>query len=302
MGIKPWIKAMRLRTLPLAASCVFAGAATSMTHSHYPWKIFGLALLTTVLLQILSNLANDYGDFTKGTDNENRVGPERALQSGAITASQMKVAIVINVIFALLSGLALLYVSYASTQETRGLWILLGIGILAIAAAYKYTAGDNAYGYSGLGDVSVFLFFGLVGVIGNAYLYTGDFNPNSIFPAIGIGCLSTAVLNLNNLRDHINDAASGKMTRVVKMGFAKGKEYHMWLLLVGVNFAILGIFISAKTWYHYLPILAFPPLLIHGKKVWRIDNPADLDPELKKVALVTFVFSFFFWITHVLVA
>lgn len=301
MGIKPWIKAMRLRTLPLAASCVFAGAACSMKDSYFPWKVFGLALLTTVLLQILSNFANDYGDFAKGTDNENRVGPERALQSGAITAPQMKVGIVINAIMAFLAGILLLFISYQATNEARGLWVLLGIGLLAIVAAYKYTAGNNAYGYSGLGDISVFIFFGLVGVIGNAYLYRGDFVPLSIFPAIGVGCLSTAVLNLNNLRDHINDAASGKMTRVVRMGFSKGKEYHMWLLLIGANFALLTVFLSAKQWFHYLPLLALPPLVIHGRKVMRTEIPAELDPELKKVALVTFVFSLLFWITHVVV-
>jgi 1,4-dihydroxy-2-naphthoate octaprenyltransferase len=301
MGVKPWIKAMRLRTLPLAASCVFAGAACSMYQSPYPWKIFGLALFTTVLLQILSNFANDYGDFAKGTDNENRVGPQRALQSGAITAGQMKVAIIINVVLALMSGITLLWVSYEATQETLGLWILLGIGVLSIAAAYKYTAGDNAYGYSGLGDISVFLFFGLVGVMGNAYLYRGDFTPDSIFPAIGVGCLSTAVLNLNNLRDHVNDAASGKRTRVVKMGFSKGKEYQLWLILIGANFALLSVFVLAKSWYHYLPILALVPLVIHAKKVMRTENPADLDPELKKVALVTFAFSLLLWLTQVVV-
>lgn len=292
---------MRLRTLPLAASCVFAGAACSMKNSAFPWKVFGLALLTTVLLQILSNFANDYGDFDKGTDNENRVGPERALQSGAITAAQMKVAIVINVLLALISGILLLLVSYEATGNAMGLWILLGIGLLAIAAAYKYTAGDNAYGYSGLGDISVFLFFGLVGVIGNAFLYRGEFSTLSLFPAIGIGCLSTAVLNLNNLRDHVNDAASGKMTRIVRMGFVKGKEYHMWLLLIGANFAVLATFVAAKEWFHYLPLVALPPLVIHGKKVMQTENPADLDPELKKVALVTFVFSLLYWITHVVV-
>ena len=263
MGVKPWIKAMRLRTLPLAASCVFAGAACSMYQSPYPWKIFGLALFTTVLLQILSNFANDYGDFAKGTDNENRVGPQRALQSGAITAGQMKVAIIINVILALMSGIILLWVSYEATQETLGLWILLGIG--------------------------------------NAYLYRGDFTPDSIFPAIGVGCLSTAVLNLNNLRDHVNDAASGKRTRVVKMGFSKGKEYQLWLILIGANFALLSVFVMAKSWYHYLPILALVPLVIHAKKVMRTENPADLDPELKKVALVTFAFSLLLWLTQVAV-
>jgi 1,4-dihydroxy-2-naphthoate polyprenyltransferase len=289
--MKKWISAMRLRTLPLAASCILAGSAAAWYAGQGSASVLILALVTTFLLQILSNLANDYGDFTKGTDNADRVGPTRALQSGAITKDAMKRALVICTALALIFGIALLYVALASKGKFYYALGFLVLGLLAIAAAFKYTVGNNPYGYRGLGDLFVFLFFGVVGVGGTYFLHTGD-SSFTIFPlAITVGLLSAAVLNLNNLRDHVNDAACGKRTLVVQLGFAKGKIYHLTIVMIA--------FLSGYAWIAFIAhraiawIALFPLLiqLLLLRKVINTTTPAALDPELKKVALLTFLFS-----------
>ncbi len=286
--MKRWLSAMRLRTLPLAASCILAGSSAAWSDSLSPWPILLWGLLTTFLLQILSNLANDYGDFAKGTDNANRVGPARAMQSGAISKREMEPALVIVALACLTSGIMLLH----TALTPRGMFLhaigFLMLGLIAILAAFRYTVGKNPYGYKGLGDVFVFLFFGLVGVCGIAFLHAGNFSLDWILPAMTIGLLSTGVLNLNNLRDHENDKTSGKMTLVVKMGFAKGKVYHVTLIglacISGIMWTVFfasGIIASAAA----LPLIVQLGLL---PKVFRTNNSSELDPELKKVALLTF--------------
>lgn len=286
--MKRWLSAMRLRTLPLAASCILAGSSAAWSDSLSPWPILLWGLLTTFLLQILSNLANDYGDFAKGTDNANRVGPARAMQSGAISKREMESALVIVALACLTSGIMLLH----TALTPRGMFLhaigFLMLGLIAILAAFRYTVGKNPYGYKGLGDLFVFLFFGLVGVCGIAFLHAGSFSLDCILPAMTIGLLSTGVLNLNNLRDHENDKTSGKMTLVVKMGFAKGKVYHVTLIglacISGIMWTVFfasGIIASAAA----LPLIVQLGLL---PKVFRTNNPSELDPELKKVALLTF--------------
>ncbi|HEY8405144.1 MAG TPA: 1,4-dihydroxy-2-naphthoate octaprenyltransferase [Flavobacteriales bacterium] len=296
MALKNWIAAARLRTLPLAASCTLTGSALAWQEDKGNWKIFGFALLTTFLLQILSNFANDYGDFTKGVDNAERVGPQRALQSGSITQEQMKNALLVCALLTLLSGLILLWVSLAAAGLFLYALVMLGFGLLAILAAFRYTMGKNPYGYRGLGDVFVFLFFGLVGVCGTYFLYTHTWNSWTLLPAVTIGLLSAAVLNLNNLRDHVNDAASGKRTLVVVIGFEKGKYYQLMLVVMA--------FVSALVWmvaHNYHPVqwtamlpLGIPLLLL--PKLFATRNPALLDADLKKIALSAFLFSVFFFI------
>jgi 1,4-dihydroxy-2-naphthoate octaprenyltransferase len=231
--MKKWIQAMRLRTLPLAASCILAGAAAAKTQDEINGLVLTLTLATTFLLQILSNLANDYGDYSHGVDNEQRVGPTRALQSGAISQAQMKRALVVTTLITLLSGLSLLWIVFSPKAQFIQALLMLLLGVAAIAAAIKYTVGSNPYGYRGLGDLFVFLFFGPVGVMGTYYLLSSELVAEHLLLAITTGFYSTAVLNLNNLRDHVNDAASGKQTLVVKMGFRNGKVYQTILILTG---------------------------------------------------------------------
>jgi 1,4-dihydroxy-2-naphthoate octaprenyltransferase len=287
--MKKWIQAMRLRTLPLAASCILAGAAAAKTQGEINGLVLALTLATTFLLQILSNLANDYGDYSHGVDNEQRVGPTRALQSGAISQAQMKRALVVTTLITLLSGLSLLWIVFSPRAQFVQALLMLLLGVAAIAAAIKYTVGNNPYGYRGLGDLFVFLFFGPVGVLGTCYLLTGRFEVLSLLLALTTGFYSTAVLNLNNLRDHVNDAASGKQTLVVKMGFTKGKLYQTLLIATGTSGLIVWLALHNSSKAQLLAFLPAATQFILLLKVWKTQQPAALDGELKKVALLTFL-------------
>lgn len=275
-------------------SGIIVGTALGSMYGHFRWDIFVLALLTTVGFQVTSNFANDYGDGVKGTDNENRVGPKRALQSGQLTRNELKAGIVIAIVICALLTMALLYVAFGSKYLMFSM-IFGALGILSIWAAIKYTIGTSAYGYKGLGDVFVFLFFGLLGVMGSMFLYTKILYTMTIFPAVAIGLLSTGVLNLNNLRDYASDKGSNKNTVVVKMGIQNGKIYHVSLIVLSF------ISMLAFTIFHYenlkntLHLVAFVPIFIHLNKMWRLKNTVLLDPELKKLALSTFLLSILFY-------
>jgi len=293
--VKDWIKAFRLRTLPLAFSSIITG--TALAFDEFDPIIFSLALATTLFLQVLSNLANDYGDAEKGTDNENRVGPDRAIQSGAISKSQMKTAIIIFVILSFSFGVSL--VAYSMRDSHIGYTLsLIVTGVLCIVAAIKYTAGKKAYGYRGLGDVFVFIFFGLVGVLGSKFLYATSFELSSFLPAMTIGLFSAAVLNLNNMRDWENDKASQKNTLVVKVGLPKAKKYHFTILIIGITSSVAYAIQHEFRLIELIFVLAFTPVVLHLRIVSKInDNPAEFDPELKKVALSTFLFSILFLVS-----
>src|SRR5680860_1161523 len=221
-----WMQAFRLRTLPLSISSAVIGSILAYADGKFVWPVFILTLTTTIFLQVLSNLANDFGDSVHGTDNSNRVGPERTVQSGKISKTEMKRLIVIFSILSFISGSLLIYFGLRNAKV--GLIILFFmLGIASIAAAIKYTIGKKPYGYSGLGDLFVFIFFGLVGVCGTYFLFTNQFNMELLLPASSIGLLSAGVLNLNNMRDIANDATSGKKTMVVRIGSEKAKLYHV---------------------------------------------------------------------------
>lgn len=275
------------------------GNALAFQHIYVSWKIFFLTVLTTIFLQILSNLANDYGDFTKGTDNEKRIGPKRTLQSGVISKKQMLIAIIVLIVLSLVTGIWTIY------EGTKDIGIqssitLLFIGIGAILAAITYTIGKKAYGYSGLGDLFVFIFFGIVGVMGSCYLQSAELLMINLLPASAIGLLSVAVLNLNNMRDHINDKASNKNTLVVKMGFKKAKNYHLFLIIIPVLLLLSFSLLNWNSWVELIYLLPTPILLIHLLKVKRTELPHKLDLELKKVALSTFFISLLFFVGVVL--
>jgi len=289
-----WLKAFRLRTLPLSFSNIILGTALVSIDSKIDYLVLALIFSTTLLLQIVSNLANDFGDAKKGTDNDQRVGPERAIQSGIISLKEMKIGIIIGSILALFSGLTLLY--FAFNGEFSGKFILFfGLGLLAILAAIKYTVGKKAYGYSGMGDLFVFIFFGLVGVLGTYYLLSQSFNSLMVLPAITMGAFSTAVLNLNNMRDIDNDRQMNKNTLVVKMGSENAKKYHYSLFLWGYVAYILFLFLKFDISSNYL--LLAPTLIIglfhiyHLNTISKITVPKNYDPELKKIALSALGFS-----------
>ena len=293
-SLKTWLQAARLRTLPLAASGILCGAALAWHLGAFSWLVSGLALLTALLLQILSNFANDYGDFAKGTDNAARVGPQRTMQSGAITAPQMKRGMALMAFFALCSGVGLIFMALSVLSAAA--WIIFGVlGVLAIAAAVMYTVGARAYGYRGLGDLMVFIFFGLVGVMGTYYLNTGTLSLASWLIAIGIGTLSTGVLNLNNMRDIDNDLVSGKMTLAARLGFREAKIYHSTLIVLSVLcFVGVVVLFSLKIW---ALVVLLPPVLLLFKDLQQINRTAKkaaLDPFLKKLSLSTFFISLMF--------
>lgn len=287
---KAWLQAARLRTLPLSVSGILVGSFYAYSQGLVNWGIISMALVTTLGLQVLSNFANDYGDGVKGTDNEHRIGPQRAIQSGAISAASMKRGIIITSLLTLAAAILLIYLSFGSENFAYSLFFFL-LGISAIAAAIKYTVGSSAYGYRGLGDLFVFIFFGLVSVIGCYFLFAKHIDPLIILPAISVGLLSVAVLNLNNMRDQQSDAMSGKNTLVVKMGPAKAKIYHYTIIITALLLAlVLGVLSHFKP-VQYIFLLAFVPFLIHLKTVAKNTVPRELDPELKKVALSTFLLS-----------
>jgi len=298
--IKHWLKAFRLRTLPLAFSSVITGTAIAIDFGFFDWITFVLSLITTLFLQILSNLANDYGDAEKGTDNENRIGPKRSIQSGVISKIQMKKAIVVFVFLSIFSGLGLVFYATRAISHWYPLTFIL-IGVISIIAAIKYTAGKWAYGYKGLGDLFVFIFFGLVGVIGTAVLYIHSFYFSMLLPAITIGCFSAAVLNLNNMRDWKNDKVFRKNTLVVKIGLPKAKKYHFAILIIGIFSSIAYVFQQEFKLVDLIFIVAYIPILLHLKTIYKINNiPAEFDPELKNVAISTFLFSIFFLVSIII--
>ncbi len=289
---KAWIKAFRLRTLPLAFSSILTGTFLAIGQGTYDVVVIVLSLTTTLFLQILSNLANDYGDAVKGTDNAERIGPSRTVQSGEISPRQMKNAIILFAAFSLISGVALLYFAFGDDFLPALLFFIIGIG--AIAAAVKYTVGKNAYGYSGLGDLFVFIFFGLVGVIGTYYLNTKTFDWEILLPAAAMGMFSAGVLNLNNMRDIENDRRSGKNTIPTRIGFVDAKHYHLILILGGWILLLAWMITQKNNWSNFIILTALPFFLMDVFNVLHTQNNADLDPFLKKLALKTLLVSLLF--------
>lgn len=300
--ISAWISAARLRTLPLSVAGIIVGSAAAIAVRQFSLIIFILALLTTLGLQILSNFANDYGDGIKGTDNEDRVGPVRAMQGGLLSEKELKKGMLITAILTLLLACILIY--FAFRGQHFGISILFFIlGVSAIAAAIKYTVGKSAYGYKAMGDLFVFLFFGLLSVIGGYYLYSYSVGELIILPAITVGLLSTAVLNINNMRDQNSDKKVNKNTLAVLLGPDNVKIYHYCLILVA--FSTAGIYAlmhwEYTNFFGLLPLIAFMPLFKNLKVVAKNKIPARLDPELKKIALSTFAYAILFFIVQILI-
>ncbi|MBS2098603.1 1,4-dihydroxy-2-naphthoate polyprenyltransferase [Carboxylicivirga linearis] len=292
-SVKAWITAFRLRTLPLAFSSILAGSFVAEFYNCFQWPVLLLALFTTLFLQILSNLANDYGDTVNGADHEGRLGPQRMVQSGMITLSQMRIAIVIFSVLSFLSGIGLIYISFGGFIQLRFLLFLL-LGMAAIAAALKYTMGSNPYGYKGLGDFYVLVFFGLTGVGGTYFLHSNNWDWTLLLPAFSIGFLSTGVLNVNNMRDIKSDQVAGKRTLVVKIGLNSAKVYHYSLIILSVVLLVVFSIINKFSLLSYLYLAGVPLLFLHMKAIKNAKVADDFDPQLKKLALSTLVLVLLF--------
>jgi len=298
-NIRIWIKAFRLRTLPLALSATILGSFLAYAKGLFKWEVLLFGSLTTLFLQILSNLANDYGDAIKGTDNTNRIGPLRVTQSGLVTRKQIRLMIALFIFFSFISGSLLIYFGLGNTGSLL-YFIFFILGFTAIFAAVKYTIGKRPYGYAGFGDIMVFIYFGILGVAGTYFLHTLSFHWSILMPASAIGLFSVGVLNLNNLRDRENDRANGKMTLVVRMGLSWAKIYHLTLLLLGFLLSFIYTLTHFKSAYQFMFVLALPLLVSDMRTVWNNTIPVDLNPELKKLAVTTLIFSLSFGIGLIL--
>lgn len=290
--IKSWIVAIRLRTLPLAIASILMGSFLAVNANNYNWTVITLSIVTTLFLQILSNLANDFGDGLKGTDNSQRLGPQRTIQSGEISPKEMRTGILIFVLLSFVSGIWLILESLGSNFYMSIIFLVLGL--LAIAAAIKYTVGRRAFGYSGMGDIFVFLFFGLLAVLGTYFLNTHSLNWEILLPAASMGFLSTGVLNLNNMRDMENDANSGKKTMALILGFRKSKIYHNIMIILAMVCAIIFGILQYHSFWQFIFIASYPLFIIQLYSINSITDRSHLDPYLKKLALSTLLFTILF--------
>ncbi len=274
-----WLESLRPRTLPLAFASIVCGSALAFWQGVFNPAIALLALLTAGLLQILSNLANDYGDAVKGSDKEDRIGPLRGMQKGVITQAQMKKALIITVVLICVSGLALVAVACRTLADFLGFLVL---GLLAIIAAITYTVGTRPYGYMGLGDISVLVFFGWLSVAGTWYLQAHALAPLVFLPATACGLLATAVLNINNLRDIDSDRENGKNTLAVRLGPVLARRYHACLLIGAL--ACLAVFnlVWLQSLWGWLFVLAAPLLIKQARFVLREMEPVAMRPMLER--------------------
>ncbi|ETT01299.1 1,4-dihydroxy-2-naphthoate polyprenyltransferase [Providencia sp. PROV188] len=282
-----WLESLRPKTLPLGVIAIVTGSALTYFTGNFKWPVALLSIITAGLLQILSNLANDYGDAIKGSDTAERIGPLRGMQKGVITKEDMKKALKLNIFAACLSGLLLIIVACEKPEDAIG---FLGLGLVAIVAAITYTVGKKPYGYLGLGDISVLIFFGWLSVIGTFYLQANSFNIITILPATACGLLSVAVLNINNMRDIENDIKAGKNTLAVRLGPQGARMYHAIIIIVSILCLVFFNLLYLTGWAGWLFLLAVPMLMNHVRKVLSDPTPEGMRPMLEnmvKIALVT---------------
>lgn len=291
MKYYPWIITLRLKTLPLALSAILVGNALAYWQQKFNLTILLLSLITASLLQILSNIANDYGDAINGSDSADRIGPTRAIQLGMITLKQLKKALWINVLLCVIFGIGLLIIACNNINELLGFLLL---GLISIIAAITYTVGKHPYGYIGFGDLSVLVFFGLVSVIGSYYLQTKSLPVFLILPAVGCGLLSVAVLNINNLRDLESDRKHNKQTLAVLMGKKVGCFYHLLLLLLSLSFLCIFSLWYLKTIWGYLFLLTLPLFFLHCRAVLQFHSAKDAAPLLLQMIGLTLMTNLFY--------
>lgn len=286
-----WFTTARPRTLPLALASIIVGSALAYWAGYFDVITTLLAFITTILLQVLSNFANDYGDHVKGSDTKERIGPLRAIQHGAITGGQLKNAVSLLSLLSFIAGVGLTVYAYQSIQD---LVVFISLGVISIVAAITYTVGKKAYGYLGLGDLFVLIFFGFVAVIGTFYLQAHSIPAMIFIPAFGCGLLSVAVLNINNLRDINQDKQAGKNTLIVRIGSQNGRVYHVTLLVLAVVSYLIFAISEFQHWYSFLFLLAVPLLAKHGLFVYRHKDPIELRPILGQMAGLALITNLLF--------
>ncbi len=293
MNTQAWLYAFRLRTLPLSLSCIGMAGFLAASMDKFNLGIFLLCCLTTIFLQVLSNLANDYGDSIHGADHADRKGPSRAVQSGAVSLAHMRRAVIVFSLLSLVSGIGLLLLSFGTNWKS--IFFFFGLGLLSILAAIGYTVGKKPYGYIGLGDISVLIFFGLVGVMGSFYLFTHHISWQEVFPALSCGFFSIAVLNVNNIRDIDSDRMAGKYSIPVRIGKKKATVYHWMLLTGGLLSAVAYTVLTYRSPWQYLFLIAAPWLVQNGIAIYK-KSSEELDPFLKQMAISTLLFVLLFGI------
>lgn len=293
-SIKSWISALRPRTLFLAVATTICGNAIAYSAGAFNIYVCILTMITATLLQLLSNLANDLGDFQHGTDiTGGRLGPTRTVQSGAITPSEMKKAILVTIIITCIVGLCLVYFAL-QFMPLFYFFLFIFLGAASIIAAIKYTAGDNPYGYKGLGDIFSFIFFGLVSTVGTFYLNVHSLTFQPWLPAIGMGLFTAAVLNINNMRDMENDRTSGKITLAIRFGRKGSRVYHAILTIAGILCFVMYSLLYSNQWYQFLYIILLVPFIIILKNIVKTDSDKELDPYLKFTSMSAFFLSIAF--------
>lgn len=296
-----WLAAARPRTLTLALATIALGGFLAAADGQFRPLIFLLTLLTAVLLQILSNLANDYGDSHHGADSATRAGPRRAVQSGAISAETMRRAMVVTAGLALVTGLALVWLAFGAGALPL-LALFLALGAAAVWAALAYTTGERPYGYAGLGDLFVLVFFGWVGVAGTYVVLAGSLATAVLLPATAAGLFAVAVLNVNNIRDIDSDRAAGKRSIPVRLGPHRARLYHAALIIGGLLASTLYVLLNGATAWQWLYLLAAPLLLNHLRQVWPATTAAELDPLLKQMSVAALAFAVLFGLGQYLAA
>lgn len=292
-----WFSTARPKTLPLALASIIVGSALAYWAGKFDLITTLLAFITTILLQILSNFANDYGDHVKGSDTKERIGPLRAIQQGKISGEQLKKAVIVLSVLSFISGVTLSAYAFETIQD---LFFFIGLGVVSIVAAITYTVGKKAYGYLGLGDLFVLIFFGFVAVIGVFYLQAHSVPSLILLPAFGCGLLSVAVLNINNLRDIHQDRQAGKNTLIVRIGSQNGRKYHVALLVLAVISYLIFALSEFEHWYSFLFLLAVPLLAKHARFVYQHQDPKELYPILGQMAGLALITNLLFSIGIVL--
>ena len=295
-----WIHAARLRTLPLSMSGILLGAFIARWRlieigGNWDWKIFALAMLVTLLYQVLSNFANDYGDGVRGTDRfRDKNVEKRAVASGEISVVQMKKAVQFTAILAIIMTIILLYIAFVPNYIFE-FYVFIGLGILCILAAVGYTMGKKPYGYLGLGDIMVFIFFGWLSVGGSYFLFTKVWNWDVLLPASAVGMLSVSVLNLNNMRDLESDKLAGKNTLALRLGFKRAMIYQ--IVLMQLPLILVLIFLMKNelqfkgNYYTFMVMILFFPMTALRRKIMKVKSPSELDPFLKQVGIITLMMA-----------
>jgi len=291
--LKIWFETLRPRTLPLSISSSLMGSFLAFSEKSFSYIVAVLSLLTALFLQILSNLSNDYGDFLKNADLPDRIGPKRGIHTNEITYKEIKKAIILFTILSLLTGIILIYIGTKNVKLYVKL-IYLITGIFAIYSAIKYTIGEKPYGYRGMGDLFVFIFFGLIGVIGTYYLHTGKIKFDTILPAISIGLLTTGVLNINNIRDFYHDQKVNKKTLVVLTSIKFSKFYHLIIIITALLTSVVYNHINNASLFQYLFLLTIPFLIKNVYTIFVFKNPAELNLQLKNLSYTTLLFTILF--------